>query len=357
MERAKIYQINEGVYKYLVFFRRKGWKDYRRRHRNKEDALKDCDGFNETLIREGLEGVHIGVVERNNILICRRLLEGTGLNIVQAVELGIKAHEGRASKEPIQSVIDEFLDKKERQGREILTIKDCKIRLGAFVRYVNAKTIADFNSGNIEEFVYSGRSNTTKLNNYKILNNFATWCIRRKLLKSNPLLEFEKPSAKRSDTVQTFTVDETREFLEHLACSAELMDCVPFYAVLLFAFLRPSEADALQSSDFQAGKIRVAGGKMRGRKRRLAPIPENLQSILAGRTWSIPSERKQKRCRKVAPFWVVDVCRHTGISFALALHGEQETARRAGNSADTIFRYYHEPKTRAEAEAFFSIKV
>ncbi|MEM8867493.1 MAG: hypothetical protein AAGC73_04420 [Verrucomicrobiota bacterium] len=132
-----------------------------------------------------------------------------------------------------------------------------------------------------------------------------------------------------------------------------------FYAALLFAFLRPSEAEALKESDFARGKLRVVGGKMRGRKRRFVPIRKRLQSFLDAYGWKVPTAFWQRECRALSPVpWVTDICRHTGISFRLAESGdERKPAAQAGNSPDTIFAYYHDPKTEAEAEAraFFGI--
>jgi integrase len=138
---------------------------------------------------------------------------------------------------------------------------------------------------------------------------------------------------------------------------AEFPQYVTFFAVLLFAFLRPSEAEALKESDFQRGRVRVVGGKMKGRKRRFVPIRKGLKSYLDKYGWEVLTAFWQRECRKLSPVpWANDICRHTGISFRLAESGdERKTATEAGNSVETMFTYYHEPKSQAEAKVFWGI--
>lgn len=355
MKEAKVYQVKHPRYRYMSFFRRRGFATYRRYFTEKKDAKDDCEAFNKKLFTEGREGVHIGPREREQVMTALRILEGTGISIVEAAEAARKQQkEAGEGRELLPSVWD-FLEAKERQGRSERTITNLKSRLMAFIEYSGAKTLQDFTSLNLEQFIYQGGSPGHQRNHFAALHNFANFAIRRGWIETNPLNRVEKPGQPPRDHIETFSADETKAFIRTL--EAEHPAYVSFYAALLFAFLRPSEAEALRKEDFHKGRIRVTGGKMRGRKRRFVPIRKNLQSFLDAYGWEVPTTFWQRQCRALSPIpWKEDICRHTGISFRLAeSRDERKTAQEAGNSAETIFAYYHEPKEAAEARRFWAI--
>lgn len=81
MVKAHVYAVNEPPYRFVVVYRRKGAKAYKRRFRLREDAEADCAAFNARLEAEGTAGLHIGARERVQIERALSILEGTGLSM------------------------------------------------------------------------------------------------------------------------------------------------------------------------------------------------------------------------------------------------------------------------------------
>ena len=133
-------------------------------------------------------------------------------------------------------------------------------------------------------------------------------------------------------------------------------ECVGFYAVLLFAFLRPSEAEGLTKKDFRKTTIKVTTGKMRGMSRRLAPYVPSLRAWLERYPFAVPSDRQQRQCRELCPVpWAPDICRHSGISYRVTQSKDlKAVALEAGNSPAVILSDYFELVEEPAAEFFFS---
>ncbi|MFP4204029.1 MAG: tyrosine-type recombinase/integrase, partial [Opitutales bacterium] len=291
---------------------------------------------------------------RGQIRAAFQILEGTGISIVRAAEMAAKQLSASGTDKEASMVIFEFLEAKERQGRAERTRYSLKNRLKHFTKRGRITTLRQFTPEACADYIYRGEPNQQR-NNYAALNNFANFCVRRGYIQTNPLLRIEKPGAPRREHKATLSAKEAEAFLREL--EAHHPAYVTFYAALLFAFLRPSEAEALTKQDFQRGRVRVIGGKMRGRKRRFVPIRKGLQSYLDAYGWQVPTAFWQRECRSRCPVpWVNDICRHTGISFRLAESGdEKKTSQEAGNSVETMYAYYTVPKGAAEAKRFWGI--
>lgn len=351
MREAKIYAVSEPPYSHIVLFRRKGYPSYKRRHRSLAAAKEDRDAFNAKLVAEGAGGVHIGPKERREIETAMRILDGTGIGLVRAAEIAVARWRHKEGGKDLRPLLDGFLEAK--SGR---TAGNLKSRLNAMIRHTGAKRVGDLTQAAIAGWVESYRHGTTRRNALAAANNFCAWLTRRDYLDANPCDRIERPRRERSDEKTILAPVEAWRFLRRLEIA--FPEYVAFYAVLLFAFLRPSEAEGLRPADLRAKTIRVTRGKMRGRKRRAVPIRPNLRAWLDAYSWQVPTAALQKKCRQLAPVqWENDICRHTGISYRITeTDDENQTAREAGNSPGVIYADYYELVRPEDVPFFFGIR-
>ena len=138
---------------------------------------------------------------------------------------------------------------------------------------------------------------------------------------------------------------------------------VPMYAIALFAGLRHGEIVRLTWDDVRLDEktpmIRVGRGKIRGRRAvRVVPIEPALLSWLKwAREKGLPLINTSSDSRKIREVvdWQEDICRHSWISYRLALIGDEvRVAREAGSSPDVIYRHYFQLTTRSDALRYFS---
>jgi site-specific recombinase XerD len=259
-----------------------------------------------------------------------------------------------------------FIDYRERQGRSAATLAGLKTRLlgeSGFIRHCGRELLADVQEADCREFIMRPARPTTARNNLTVLKNFLSWCVRMGLRRDSPADRVDMPARERGKAPAILTPEDTAAFMEALRGHRD-GSFVAYYALLLFAGLRPSEVTELQEDDIRTTGIRVTGGKMRGRARRIAPMLPSLRSWLAAYPvdWAVLGMRTDARAftdaRKLCPArWETDVARHSFISYRLAVvHDERQVAREAGNSPDMIFAHYFEMADRREAGRYFSIR-
>jgi hypothetical protein len=92
---------------------------------------------------------------------------------------------------------------------------------------------------------------------------------------------------------------------------------------------------------------------------RVVPIEPALLSWLKwAKEKDLPLVNPSSDSRKIREVveWQEDICRHSRISYRLAMVGDEvRVAREAGNSPDVIYRHYFQLKSRIEAVRYFSI--
>ena len=355
MKAARVYEVNQTPYTHIVLFRKKGLKEYKRRFRSLTAAEAECKSFNDKLVEEGATGIHIGAKERREIEAALHTLEGTGITIAQAAEQARANWKANKGGKQIAPLLIDFLGAKEKQN-SARTVNTLKSIIGLYLKHSGVKIVRDIDRKTVEEFVYSYKNKSSSRASLAAVNNFCGWLMRRDIMAANPCDRIERPGKQGVEEKLIFTPAKAWRFLRRL--ERHFPEYVAFYAVLLFGYLRPSEAEALASDDLRAKTIRVTQGKMRGRKRRNAPIRKNLRAWLDAYTWQVPSEAWQKKCRALSPIgWENDMCRHTGITYRLAeCDDEMKTAREAGNSPEVIYAHYYELTKKKHAKEFFKIR-
>jgi site-specific recombinase XerD len=198
----------------------------------------------------------------------------------------------------LSQAIGEFLEDLEKvEQRATGTVKAYAGDLKAFEAVViaeSANKIVAFTRDTVRLFFHKqadkGMAIETLLRRRSALNEFAKWCLRRKLLPENPMIEAPRPRRPKR-APRPFTLEE-RERL--LALTLSPMETA-LRGLLYYAGLRVSEVAALRwknvrlTSPTQRGALRVVG---KGNKERIVPVLQELDAIL--RTWVVGEEPQRR---------------------------------------------------------------
>lgn len=159
-----------------------------------------------------------------------------------------------------------------------------------------------------------------------------TFAVRHELLKESPVVKLVQREHEKAATI-IYTIEQAQRLLD--ACSD---DVLPYYALALFAGIRPVELSKLLWSDINLDKRRiiVRANVSKTRKNRRVDIPDNLASILEGLRGSgevAPTKNLRKLCeapRKQAGLIGMgnDISRHSFASYHLAAHDDMSLLKR-----------------------------
>jgi integrase len=134
-----------------------------------------------------------------------------------------------------------------------------------------------------------------------------------------------------------------------------------YFAIGLFAGVRPHEIGRLKASDISDRYIEISARTAKTRKRRLVTVLPNLREWLRV-SEELPIKNKQKRFEKAVKAaglnWAHDIMRHSYASYHLAqFESADKTALEMGHrDTQMLFRHYRELVTKEEAQAYWAIE-
>jgi integrase len=170
-------------------------------------------------------------------------------------------------------------------------------------------------------------------------------------------LSAKKPASE----IDILTVEEARRLI-----ASASPDMLPYWAIGLFAGLRPSEIRVLQWPSLQfKQKLIVLRSPKTGRKRFVKMQPNLIRWLwpyrkLNGSVVAPVNFKKQSRADKatagLTQRWTPDVMRHSFASYWMAkfknLHA---LAEETGNSPKVVIDHYKEGVSEGDAKAFWEI--
>jgi len=273
------------------------------------------------------------------------------------------------------------------------------------------KNLDDVTLDELDRFIWDESwdvSNSTRRDSWKHLSHFYDWAANRnpKKCSHNPVLDIAKPPANELDP-EAFTVEQAENILK-AATNCFNGELVPYFALALFGGLRPQEITGNEnikpltwSTDNKNGNFRwdkdakgneVVSIRLRGKKawRRTVTLPENCVAWIkpyAKKTGLVcPDNHLKKfdvvRCAagfriskarlysidkdgidglenpdsKDRPVWIQDGCRHSALSYKLAIvENIPAVCMWAGNSPRTFKANYESLVTRIDAEKYWDI--
>ncbi len=268
----------------------------------------------------------------------------TGLTLDRAVHYLSTHYKPEIQDVSITAAIEQFLVSKKDYSEKTLAHYETCLQL---FRKLNPNTLVHrIGLQEIEPILSKYNNINTKRTYRRGLTTFFNWCVRRHYALENPCDRLDTLPADRSQ-VSILSLGEVKRLLRAAMLYHEGA-MAAYVAIGLFAGLRPSEIQDLESQDIKDGYIVVKGGKMRRKMKRRVPLPDILRTWLevypfqgtpSGYAYKL---RKLKEATNAAR-WVQDIIRHTSISFQLERDkDEARTAFNNGTSRQMIERHYRD---------------
>lgn len=202
-------------------------------------------------------------------------------------------------------------------------------------------------------------------NRRRELRVFFSWCLKQGLVGENPVDRVPRVTVDHGRP-EILTIDQTKSALKHLEGEDRAL-----FAVMVFAGLRPSEAEELHWEDIKLERKFLEnkrGFRADNRNVRLSdnliawltPLRRKTGPVFPGHTrrWR---DRVQKAIAAEAdplPEWAQDLLRHTYGSYHLEKHhNAAETAHEMGHRGNPrmLYAHYRELVTPEDAEKFWTI--
>ncbi len=290
-----------------------------------------------------------------------RILEGTGLTLVEAAKVAAARGERREAM-AVDDAVAEFLRDRERYVRPD-TLRFYEDHLGRLSAAMGKRIVSQVERREWKKWIGSQRG---RLASVRAMLGFletldpapgGRWLIRGIAVRPKAYSEPE-----------FLTVEEARQIM------AEAYEYTPALALLLYAGLRPSElGDGVHKPKLTWANVSVreqwvripARNAKTGRPRLLEGLPEILWQTLA------PYERRKdepicrhswqrpiKRAKATIGRWTHDATRHTFATYHAALGDMAHTSMILGHegSLTMLVRHYRGLVSRADAEEFFCAK-
>ncbi len=273
---------------------------------------------------------------------------------------------------PLAECVATYLAAKEADlRRDILSLRQyrsIKRELDRLVRELGVGDLAACTAPILTAYLNRGMTSLKTHNNRRgVLSTFFKFAVLQDWLPANPVLKIPHHRiAHRRGSAVTINAEQSEALMRHVE-GFEGGVLVPYFALCLFAGIRPSVKDG-EISKLQPASINLATGVIhiepevsKVRMKRLVAIQPNLAAWLRAypldRFPIIPLNATNLRRRIFDRLGLThDVLRHTFISMHVAkFRSMGEAALQAGNSESIIRKHYLDLKTKEEAEAFFSI--
>ena len=280
-----------------------------------------------------------------------------------------------SEKKTVAEASQEFLALKLAQRRRPATVSDLKSRIGFLAKHCGAKQVSQVSSNELQGLILQpGIEPQTQKHRHTKFGQFFSWCVKRRYCITNPVALLDAPEVEDNDP-QVYDLGEVKALLR-AARDHKNGKLIPYFALALFAGLRPAELHRISWSAIMLDEkiIRIVGGAAKRRKRRVVEISENLVEWLRPHVGQpIVGKNFQKdfnAVRRLAGFkgsmfrkgdearkeWIADGLRHTSLSNHLVCHDhEGKTARWAGNSPDILHDKYKALVTVKEATDFWAL--
>ena len=304
-------------------------------------------------------------------------LKLSGKLLLPAVEYYLKHGCSTAVDITIRAAVQQFLAAKATQKRlRQRTLQDYRSRLNPLMEFYGDRTLSLISRADLETLIFKPEQAADTANgNRRVLHALFAWCAKQDFLQVNPVSKI--PTTARDDKEpEIMTVAEVK-LLFHAAMTLKDGVMLPYAVLSLCMGLRPEEVVRLdwKHIDLEQRIIRIQGEVAKLRQRRIVEMPGHTADWLRtclGKTIMPNNKRRYwDTVRRLAGFkgswfkkgdeklkeWPQDVVRHTAISYHYALgNNEGKTAQWAGNSPETVHRYYKGLVMPNDAQEFWALK-
>jgi integrase len=274
---------------------------------------------------------------------------------------------------PLSDAVKECVASKEAVGRSWQYVENLQVALGQFAAGRETRTVSSITSAEIDSWLNSSNwSASTRLTYIRRLETFFAWAAKRGYSASDPTAAVERPSDV-SGPIVVLTPEECRRLLD--ACRQTDPGLLPYFAICLFAGIRPDETKRLRAENIRGDLIEVEAHKAKTRRRRLVEIHPTLRAWLdlsrdlnTLRSLEIGWMNWRRRWREVRAAavvgergpcrpiqWAPDILRHSFASYSYPIKGAAWTSNECGHSESVLFARYRALVTVEQAREFWAI--
>jgi site-specific recombinase XerD len=285
-----------------------------------------------------------------------------------------------------------FLEGKEREGLRERSIYQLERTLSQFADFITRRLkessaaqrecmVHELSTGDIEAFLGSlkskdgaQRAKFSTWNGYRAdLSSFFAWCSdkKRRWCSENPVTNTTRYAHKlvhqQRPEPDVLTPEQAEELLAHLV-TFKGGSYVRFFALLLFAGLRPTEAHKLarhekrhECIDLDCNEIELPAEITKtGRKRTITIQPNLKKWFVAFPGELLPEKNTDRDLKNLRRLFNLthDVCRHSWFTYFVAKFDSfAKAAKEGGNSEQIVKEHYESPaKKRGEqAKKFWNL--
>jgi integrase len=329
--------------------------------RTQREAKTFCELKEIELHNQGREGVMFPAEIRVAAIRAHKQLEPYGKTIDDAVAHYLEHLRTERGSVPVRQAIDELLQNRRAAGLSGVYLRDLKYRLGRFSESFGERSVAGITTKEIVAWLEGlGVGAVTRNIFRRDVRTLFSFCCAHQYCSENPATASTR-AKEPSTEVAVLSVEEARRLI-----AAASPDMLPYWAIGLFAGLRPSEIRTLEWSDIDFGDalITVRSGKT-GRKRFVHMQPNLIEwlkplSKREGKVVESVNFRKHSASDKIAAGladrWPVNAMRHSFGSYWLAEWGDiNALALQMGNSPTVTEKHYKRAVKPKDAHRFWAI--
>lgn len=278
------------------------------------------------------------------------------LGVEELVKAGKFWRERKVETErPFSEVAKECLESKRLAGIRENSLHQLKNTWRTFPH--QSKPVSAITAREIDGWLSTKPILRTRKNHRTNLQTLFNWCLRRKLVSSNPIDGVEPPRVPFK-AVDILTVPE----LEKLLATALALDAalLGFICPVLFGGLRVEESRRTTPDNFKDGFVDIGGEQTKLNVRRAFAVQPILADWLAVPGVELGGVNVVKRMRKVRAAagirFPANCLRHSAASYWLAILGAKDAARMLGHSETTLFKHYAAKVSAQDAADFLKLR-
>lgn len=347
VQGGRIYQTRFGTY--MAYSYANG-----RRHRKCFSSFSSAESWLQTSLRPEDLPPLTNAQYLDAQLAIAKLPPGTSLE--QLVE-SYRSTPSAAHSVCISTAFERFIESKTISSAP-LTLLKYKSVCNRFMAKIGRESIMDgITSEEISAFVEQ-ESPANRNSMIRHLSSFFSWSKKHDFVTNNPCVCVERARiAPTSPGI--LSIEEARTVLE--TARKEKQALVAYFAIGLFAGIRPEEIRRLKPDDFKNGHIVLSAAITKTANARTVPIRPNLAAWLA----IYPPDNLHsatpaiiKTFHKKCPIgWSPDCLRHSFATYAYELTRDANLIASEMGHAGTgvFFRHYRALATPGDGEKFFSI--
>jgi integrase len=356
-----------------------GTKKHRKWFSSLEEAKAYAEQINIRLKNEGLEGFSLTKEQQVDAEKALEILNSKA-SLTEACRYFMRFNNLNESNKSISSLVDEFLDHKDKQsmlgekGASERTINDYKHRLGLLSNQFGSLKINEFKEDHFLDWILERGDARGLTRTTKALFSFAVskdYLPENPLKRKTPIPKIGKPSVLEDNHWRSLVLKalETQDLKN--SNRGEPIDMLACVTLGLWCGLRPeAELKRLDWSDvnIEEGFVNIHDD-WKVKIGRLVTIPDCAKELLRKCTRQKGTIINPKNFRRrwdwlretagVMTAWDSDIMRHTFASMHYGFYGDkQKVINELGHCNDGMLRHYvsHGAKMKKRAKEFFSFK-